>query len=250
MIPSDSYTLAIIGVVRSCFTEKFGIPRQPGLVTESKAYIELLPPYNNVDAVQGLDMVSHIWVQFLFHANKRQEWKSKVKPPRLGGNQQMGVFATRAPVRPNPIGLSAVTLETIKTYKTPQQTHVHLHIAAHDLLDGTPVVDIKPYVPYADSLPQAHNRFAAEPPEALAVNFLPEAKAACLQPKALAVNLLALIIQVLSQDPRPAYQRLVAGDSPIREYGMRLYSWEVKWRCTLLNGIDCAWVQSVVDEAP
>lgn len=217
----SAVTVEIIGVVRSCFKEKFGIPRQPGLVKNSVAYIELLPPYNTPEAVEGLQLSSHIWVQFLFHANKRQTWKSKVKPPRLGGNKAMGVFATRSPIRPNPIGLSVVKLTSVRL-----AGGVHLHIAEHDLLDGTPVLDIKPYVPYADSIPEAANAFAVDAPVSKLVVFSDCALDVCSKEIAKKLELKSLITQMLAQDPRPAYQKT----DESRVYGMKVHCWDVKWR--------------------
>lgn len=214
-----------IAIVRSCFSEKFGIPRQPGVVSHAKASIEMLPPYNDPDAVQGLDQVSHIWVQFLFHANSVAGWKAKVKPPRLGGNKSMGVFATRSPIRPNPIGLSVVGLESVVVSRKKGSASVVLNISGHDFLDGTPVIDIKPYVPYADCLPQATNFFAAAAPPKMHVVFSEEAQILCRQPALKAVNLQPLIEQVLAQNPRPAYQK----NDPSRYYGMRIYRWNVRW---------------------
>lgn len=214
-------TISPIGVVHSCFKEKFGIPRQPGLVPEAKAYIELLPPFNRPEAVEGLEHSSHIWVQFFFHANSRQKWKPKVKPPRLGGNQSMGVFATRSPVRPNPVGLSVVALEAI-VYELNGSKGVYLAIAAHDLLDGTPVIDIKPYLPYADALAEASNDFAPCSSMLMDVTFSDAAKLNIGINTALEL----LIINVLSQDPRPAYKKGKSGD---RVYGMLLDRYDLRW---------------------
>src|SRR3954463_4060851 len=133
-----------IGIIHSCFKEKFGIPRQPGLAPLATAQLELLPPYDNRAALEGLETCSHIWLQFVFHANKRDAWKPKVKPPRLGGNKSLGVFATRSPTRPAPIGLSVVKLDGI----SEADGKLFLNLSGIDLLDGTPVLDIKPYVPY------------------------------------------------------------------------------------------------------
>ena len=154
------FTFAPIGVIHSCFKEKFGIPRQPGLVPAARAVLELLPPYNRAEAVRGLEGFSHIWVSFVFHACLDAPWKPTVRPPRLGGNRRLGVFATRSTHRPNPIGLSAVELERIET----GPGRVLLHLKGADLMDGTPVLDIKPYLPYSDVIPGATGGFAAEAP--------------------------------------------------------------------------------------
>ena len=162
-----------IAVVRSCFTDKFGIPRQSGLVPAASATLEFHPPYNDAQAFVGLAGCSHLWLQFVFHANRASGFRPRVRPPRLGGNKTLGVFATRSPVRPNPIGLSVVKLDqVIVTGATATLT-----ISGHDLLDGTPIVDVKPYVPYTDSLPNAVNPVAPEAPATLAVTFSANATA-------------------------------------------------------------------------
>src|SRR5690606_22553065 len=167
MKPPIDFTLPASGSTRSCFKEKFGIPRQPGLAPLARGRLELLPPYRDPAALEGLETCSHLWIQFVFHANSRTQWKPKVKPPRLGGNTSRGVFATRSPVRPNPIGLSVVRLAGI----TRVQDKCWLELSGIDLLDGTPVLDIKPYVPYVDCIPDAVNRLAPAAPALLPVNF-------------------------------------------------------------------------------
>jgi len=208
-------------VIHSCFREKFGIPRQPGLVSEARATLELLPPYNSPEAVRGLEGFSHLWLIFVFHGIPVGQWQPMVRPPRLGGNQRLGVFATRSPFRPNPIGLSVVQLERVEIH----QGRVMLHLAGVDLLDGTPVLDIKPYVPYADRIPDATGGFAAEAPEtAFVVEFSPSATAFCAAwPEG---DLRALITQILRQDPRPAYER---ENTAPRRYGMKLYDFDLRW---------------------
>lgn len=215
------FQFAPIGIVRSCFREKFGIPRQPGLVEVARATLELLPPYNQPAAIRGLEGFSHVWLVFVFHGVPAGRWQPTVRPPRLGGNRRLGVFATRSTFRPNPIGLSAVALERIATGRG----RVALHLAGVDLLDGTPVLDIKPYLPYADRIPAATGGFAAEaPPPALAVEFSPAAAAFCA---AWPVGDLGeLIAQILRQDPRPAYART---DPAPRHHGMKLYDCDVRW---------------------
>lgn len=210
-----------IGVIRSCFREKFGIPRQPGLVSEARATLELWPPYNSPEAVRGLEGFSHLWLIFVFHEIPAGRWQPTVRPPRLGGNQRLGVFATRSPFRPNPIGLSAVRLERVEI----NQGRVVLCLAGVDLLDGTPVLDIKPYIPYADGIPDATSGFAPSAPEAtLAVEFSPSAAAFCAAwPEG---DLRALITQILRQDPRPAYEREKAVS---RCYGMKLDDFDLRW---------------------
>ena len=215
------FGFAPIGVIRSCFREKFGIPRQPGLVPAARATLELLPPYNQPAAVRGLEGFSHLWLVFVCHGVPAGRWQATVRPPRLGGNQRLGVFASRSPFRPNPIGLSAVKLDHIAV----RQGQVALHLAGVDLLDGTPVLDIKPYLPYADRIMEATGGFAPEAPTAeLTVDFSPPASAFCAAWSD--GDLRELITQILRQDPRPAYQR---ADPTPQRYGMKLYNLDVRW---------------------
>ena len=215
------FQLKPIGFIHSCFRQKFGIPRQPGLVPAARATLELLPPYAQPEAVRGLEGFSHLWLLFVFHGVPAGHWQPKVRPPRLGGNRRLGVFATRSTFRPNPIGLSAVTLERIEI----REGRVVLHLAGVDLLDGTPVLDIKPYLPYADCIVDATGGFAVAAPARLpAVEFSPAAAEFCAAwPEG---DLRELIVQTLRQDPRPAYQQ---ADSALRQYGMALYDCNVQW---------------------
>ena len=147
-----------IGVVHSCFKEKFGIPRQPGLATESRAVIEILHPYNREEAFRDIEQFSHLWICFIFHACLRDKWKATVRPPRLGGNKRVGVFSTRSNYRPNPLGLSVVRLHAMRWERKKLLLDVH----GGDFLDGTPVVDIKPYLVYADAINDAQSGFASQ----------------------------------------------------------------------------------------
>jgi tRNA-Thr(GGU) m(6)t(6)A37 methyltransferase TsaA len=215
-----AYSLKTIGVVHSCFKEKFAIPRQPALAPAAKGEIELFAPYDDPLALEGLEDVSHLWLSFIFHEAlpKAGDVRLRVRPPRLGGNKKIGVFATRATHRPNPLGLSVVKLEGIKNGR--------LQISGIDLLDGTPLVDIKPYVPYADALPNAINGIASESPALSTVEFSSAALAsAVLQGKRLQQPVQELIEQMLSQDPKPAYQQ----PDPERIYGVKIWDLEVKW---------------------
>ncbi|MFF7708009.1 tRNA (N6-threonylcarbamoyladenosine(37)-N6)-methyltransferase TrmO [Pseudomonas sp. NPDC007930] len=207
-----------VGYVRSCFKEKFAIPRQPALAPAARGVLELLPPFDNGDAVQGLEQVSHVWLLFLFHQALEATPRLKVRPPRLGGNRSMGVFATRATHRPNGIGQSVVRLERVEPGR--------LYLSGIDLLDGTPVLDIKPYVPYADAVAGARNSMAAEAPGLIQVGWAAEALASAhAHSERLGEPLVALIEQCLAQDPRPAYQT----PTPERRYGVRLWDVEVRW---------------------
>ncbi len=213
-----------IGIIRSCFPEKFGIPRQPGLVKEATAVLEFLPPYNRVEALEGLEAFSHLWLIFVFHASKQETWKPTVRPPRLGGNKRVGVFASRSMFRPNPIGLSVVELDRVET--TGEQPR--LMLKGVDLLDGTPVLDIKPYLPYVDAIPDARGGYAQGIPQPrLAVTFTSQAAAQCASYEATFPNLKILIIHLLELDPRPAYYD---ADHSAKEFGMRLLDFDIKWR--------------------
>ncbi|HGA2317197.1 TPA: tRNA (N6-threonylcarbamoyladenosine(37)-N6)-methyltransferase TrmO [Pseudomonas putida] len=212
------HTVAPVGIVRSCFKEKFAIPRQPQLAPAARGVLELLPPFDQGDAVAGLEQVSHVWLLFLFHQALEDKPRLKVRPPRLGGNKSMGVFATRATHRPNGIGQSVVRLEGVEPGR--------LWLSGIDLLDGTPVLDIKPYVPYADSVAGASNLMASDAPVAIAVGWsdtaLPQAHEHGLR---LGEPLVELIEQCLAQDPRPAYQV----PPPERVYGVKFWDVQVRW---------------------
>lgn len=218
---NPTFTMTPIGVVHSCFEEKFAVPRQPGLVPSATGSIELLEPFNHPDIVDGLENCTHIWVQFVFHECVDRGWQMKVRPPRLGGNKKMGVFATRATHRPNSLGLSVVKLERIET----RHQKVVLHIQGQDLVEGTPVLDIKPYIPYADIVEQAEYPFAQHEPEKLKVTFSPKADSQ-LQAVEEERSLRTLIIEVLQQDPKPAFHK----PDQEREYGAKLSGKNVKWR--------------------
>ncbi|MCJ8168176.1 tRNA (N6-threonylcarbamoyladenosine(37)-N6)-methyltransferase TrmO [Atopomonas sediminilitoris] len=215
---SEAYTLSPVGYVRSCFAEKFGIPRQPQLAPDARAQLILTPPYDAPEAVAGLEQVSHVWLLFVFHRCPSGPAHIRVRPPRLGGNQKLGVFASRATHRPNPLGQSVVRLDKVEPGC--------LWLSGVDLLDGTPVLDIKPYVPYADEVPGAFNQIASAPPTLLPVQWTAQARADAHNHGArLGQPLLTLIEQCLAQDPKPAYQT----PDPARRYGMRLWDVDVHW---------------------
>lgn len=216
----DLFSFTPIGYLATPFPDKFGIPRQPRLATQAIGEIKLLPPFDRAEAVRGLEAFSHVWLTFVFH-HTQGEWSPTVRPPRLGGNKRVGVFASRSPFRPNPIGLSLVELASIATVDG-----VVLKFRGVDLVDGTPILDIKPYIPFVESQPQAKGGFVDGPPPLLLVRFTPVAQAICVEVQNEYPDLYALIEQVLAQDPRPAY----ATDSQ-RLYGVRLYDFDVKWRC-------------------
>jgi tRNA-Thr(GGU) m(6)t(6)A37 methyltransferase TsaA len=213
-----------IGYVASCFKEKFGIPRQSGLVPEARGILEIMPPYNRPEAFRELADYSHIWLTFVFHANLRQQWKPTVRPPRLGGNQRVGVFASRSPFRPNPIGLSVVRLDRLEL----APNRVSLHLSGIDLLDGTPVLDVKPYLPYTDAIADARSGYAATPPvETYDLRFCAAAEQTLSAlPQEAADTLRQLIRRLLTLDPRPGYRR---GEAEQRRYGMRLLDYDLHW---------------------
>ena len=221
--PMTSFSFQPIGIIRSCFPEKFGIPRQPGLAPDATAVLDIHRPFQKHEAFRHLELFSHIWVLFVFHRCLRSEWKSTVRPPRLGGNRRVGVFASRSGFRPNPIGQSAVELVSIE--KSPGK--ISLHLKGVDLLDGTPVLDIKPYLPYADSLPHAQSGFApVPPPKNMPVRFSDEAARFCRSLETQSYpRLQHLIVDLLAQDPRPGY----APGSKRRTYGIRLWNLNIRF---------------------
>ena len=206
-----------IAHIRSDFSEKFGIPRQSGLVEELTAAVVFEPPYRVPDALRGVEGFSHLWLIWEFSQARREGWSPTVRPPRLGGNKRLGVFATRSPFRPNPLGLSCVRLVEVRQDRALGPV---LTVAGADLLDGTPIYDIKPYLPYADCKPEAVGGFAAQPKGADLEVDCPDRLLDCV-PEGKRAALLA----VLAQDPRPQYQ-----DDPERVYGMAFAGLEVKFQ--------------------
>lgn len=208
--------MKIIGHIHTDFPTKFGIPRQSGLVESLKGTITFEPEYRNPQCFRGLEEFSHIWLLWKFSKSEKEHWSATVKPPRLGGKKRMGVFATRSPYRPNDIGLSSVKLEQITFDETLGPV---LHVAGADLMDGTPIYDIKPYIAYADCHPEATEGFAGkvkekelqvEFPEELLVRYPEEKRAA--------------ILGVLAQDPRPAYDT-----DETRVYGVEFAGYDVRF---------------------
>ena len=208
--------MKIIAHIHTDFTSKFGIPRQSGLVDELEATIIFEPEYRVPEALRGIEEYSHIWLLWQFSECADKEWSPTVRPPRLGGNKRMGVFATRSPFRPNPVGLSSVRL--MGTEKT-EKYGIVLRVAGADLLDGTPIYDIKPYLPYVDSHPEASNGFAlyekeggltVEIPDGI-IDMIPESKRNALK-------------GVLAQDPRPGYQ-----NEPGRLYGIDFAGFNIRF---------------------
>ncbi|MDI4637112.1 MULTISPECIES: tRNA (N6-threonylcarbamoyladenosine(37)-N6)-methyltransferase TrmO [Halomonadaceae] len=216
---ADAFALTPIGRIESDYPDKFGIPRQPGLAPAARARLVLLPPYDDPLSVRGLEAFSHLWLTFVFH-HSPERWSPLVRPPRLGGNAKVGVFASRSTHRPNRLGLSLVELKGIDT-----DNGVALELSGHDLLDGTPILDIKPYLPWAEARPDARAGFAPDAPPQRPVDFSAEAEATLAQRED-AASLRALIGQVLAQDPRPAYRK----GAESRLYGVRLRDVDVRFR--------------------
>lgn len=218
----DEYTMRAIAHVRSDFSSKFGIPRQSGVVPELEADVVFTPEFRNPDAFRGLEHCTHIWLIWLISGNLREGWQPTVRPPRLGGNVRWGVFATRSPFRPNPIGLSCVRLKGIDLH-TPEGPV--LHILGADLMDGTPILDVKPYAPYTDAIPEASNGIARPGWEReLRVECAPELLSRLPEGKR------AAALAVLGEDPRPAYQ-----SDPERVYGMGFAGFDIRF--TVSDGV-------------
>ncbi len=218
------YTFEPIGYIRSCFKEKFGIPRQPGLVSKARATLIIEPPYSQPEAFRQLERFSHIWVLFVFHESVRRDWKPTVRPPRLGGNRRVGVFASRSGFRPNPIGQSVVELLSIVT----TTNKIELNLGGVDLLDGTPVLDVKPYIPYADAIDNASAGYANQQPVAKwPVVFSEMAAHRCDKAQTSRYpDLKTLIVDLLSLDPRPGYQE----ENTSSRHGIRLWDLDIKFR--------------------
>ena len=223
---ADALTLTPIALTRSCFRDKFGVPRQPGLTRFAYADLVIQPPFDREDAFRGLETASHLWLTFQFHEGVRAEWRPVVRPPRLGGNKKMGVFASRSPFRPNSLGLSVVRDEGLKR---DADGRLVLRIRDHDLIDGTPILDIKPYLPFADSVPGATLGWAeSAPTERLSVVFLDEAEEQLAAlPAEQYPDFRGLIEDVVSYDPRPSFRR---GRDEERIYGAHLYDLNVRFR--------------------
>ncbi len=219
-----NYALEPIAIIHTPFKEKFATPRQPGLAPSIRARIDFAPDFATPEAVRGLEGFSHLWLIFLFHQNWQKEWKPTVRPPRLGGNQRVGVYASRSPFRPNPIGLSAVKLLSINIDKGA----VSLEVLGADLIDGTPILDIKPYIPYGDSVPDATGGFAEEAPKPnLLVEFTAIAQKQIILYQKVSPELETLVREALSLDPRPAYR---GNKKDLQEYGALLDCYNIRWK--------------------
>lgn len=213
----ESYNFKVIARIKSDFPEKFGIPRQSGLLPNLRSTIRFEPEFRNADALRGLEGFSHLWILWIFSENVRDTWSPTVRPPRLGGNKRLGVFATRSSFRPNPIAMSCVKIEEIRLGGSNGPEVI---VSGADLMDGTPIVDIKPYLPFADSVPEAKGGFA----ESVKGNNLEVEIPSTLLEKIPAEKREALM-QLLGQDPRPHYQ-----DDSERMYGFNFSGFEIKFK--------------------
>ena len=233
-----SFSFTPIGVTDSPYKQKFAIPRQPRLIEGAVGKIELLAPFDQIEALHGLEEYSHLWLIFWFHQTMSKGWSAKVRPPRLGGNEKQGIFATRSTFRPNPIGMSAVELLSIEK----QKNSLFIHVSGLDLLDRTPVLDIKPYIPYADSIQNAKAGIAQSKPDAkMLVYFEKEAEQQCREAEHKYSEIRQFITDILRQDPRPAYKK---SSQDKQEYAVYLYEYNVKWTvendCCVVNAIELA----------
>ena len=225
----ENVNIQIIARMHSDFATKFGIPRQSGLVDELRSTIVFEPDFRNPDALRGIEDFSHLWIIWQFSEAVRSQWSPTVRPPRLGGNTRLGVFATRSPFRPNHLGLSSVKLLGVEHTK---EFGTVLHVGGADLMDGTPIFDIKPYIPYGDCHPDATGGFTDTAREfLLQVDFPPQLLAKLPEEKQ------ASAIGVLRHDPRPSYQR-----DPDRVYGLAFAGFDIRFRVQedLLSVIDVA----------
>jgi tRNA-Thr(GGU) m(6)t(6)A37 methyltransferase TsaA len=238
---AQEFGIRVIGVIHSCFPEKFGIPRQPGMVPAATARLELLPPFNRQEMVRGLDQFSHVWIHFLFHQTIAEGWKPTVRPPWLGGRKRVGVFASRSPHRPNHLGLSAVRLEAV----------VHaggitcLELSGVDFLDQTPVIDIKPYIPYSDCITSACGGYAHGNLVERPVVFDAEPTAFCNgYQEVTGRNIRQLIVEMIRHDPRPASQK-----GKRNRFGLLLWDVNIRWTVEddLFRVEDC---RNVSDTSP
>jgi tRNA-Thr(GGU) m(6)t(6)A37 methyltransferase TsaA len=209
-------TFKIIARIKSDYHEKFGIPRQSGLVQSMRSIIRFEPEFRNAEALRGLEGFSHLWIVWIFSENIRETWSPTVRPPRLGGNKRLGVFATRSSFRPNPIALSCVKIEQINIDGAEGPEII---VSGADLLDGTPIVDIKPYLPYADAHPEAVGGFA----DTVLRNKIHVKESDILNK--LSPEKRSMLIEILEQDPRPAYQ-----NNPERIYGFSFADNEIKFK--------------------
>lgn len=228
-----TYTIEPIATIKTPFSSKFGIPRQANLAPAAKGVISMLPPYNQTQALSGLKQTSHIWVLFLFHQSITDKPVFTVRPPRLGGNKRLGVFATRSPQRPNNIGQSLLKVENI--------VGTDIHVSGVDLLNNTPIIDIKPYIHYADSRSDSINSMAATEPKTIIVSWQASAlKQALSHSQRLETDISQLIEQSLAQNPKPAYHPFDAE----RIYGLHFWDLDIQFKYLNENHIEIVTITS------
>jgi tRNA-Thr(GGU) m(6)t(6)A37 methyltransferase TsaA len=230
-----SFNITSIGLISTPFRQKFGIPRQPGLATAAMGKIHIASPYSDINAFRGLEQFSHIWLIFYFHKHADRGWSPLVRPPRLGGNEKIGVFASRSTFRPNSLGQSVVKLEGIDYL----DGEVVIKVSGVDLLDQTPIIDIKPYIPYSDNISEAQAGYASEAPNTdCHTIFSDKAMSQLTSISVKYPQMSQLICQLLANDPRPAYKKV----NDNNEYRMQIYEYDVRW--VYQNGTNI--VQSIV----
>lgn len=214
---NEEYTLQVIARIKNNLPDKFGIPRQSGLVSTLRSQIIFEPRYRTRDALRGIEGYSHLWLIWGFSENKRTSWSATVRPPRLGGNKRIGVFATRSPFRPNPVGLSCVRLDKVENTKDHGTI---LHISGADLMNNTPIFDIKPYLPFTDSHPDASGGFTI-----YTQNYHLDVQCDDTLMQKIPLKDRNTVIELLSQDPRPSYQ-----NDPNRIYGMNFADINIRFK--------------------
>ncbi len=219
-----SFEFKPIATISTCFHDKFGIPRQPGLVRSAPGVLHFVRNPHYEAALRGLEEFSHLWLVFVFHKHDAKDWRPTVRPPRLGGAQKIGVLASRSPHRPNPIGLSVVELVRVEMCAK----EILVHVRGVDLLDQTPILDIKPYIPYADSVPRAQSGWAKEKIKRMPVRISKIAMAQFREIEKTRPGITKLAKEILALDPRPAFQKRKEGFKG--NYGFTLYEWDIKWR--------------------
>lgn len=231
--------LSPIATIYTPYKQKFAIPRQPNLVDAAKGEIVFAKGFTDPNMLRGIEQFSHLWLIFYFHQTATQGWTPTVRPPRMGGNQKLGVLATRSTFRPNGLGLSVVAFAGIRKHKGG----VSLLVKGVDLLDGTPIIDIKPYVPWADAISSATGGFADQAPAQMPVRFSQRAQQQLKYYQAIYTTLEQLIEQVLAQDPRPAYKAKHSGE---QSFGMSLYDLNIRWQVIESQNV----VQSIETQSP
>ncbi|WP_220718360.1 tRNA (N6-threonylcarbamoyladenosine(37)-N6)-methyltransferase TrmO [Agarivorans litoreus] len=220
--------LSPLGLIHSPYQEKFSVPRQPGLVSATTSSLVFNSNFNDPDLLDNVEQFSHFWLVFAFHQNIKSGWKAKVRPPRLGGNKKVGVLASRSSFRPNHLGLSLLELSHVE--RSPNK--LAMYFKGGDLVNGTPIYDVKPYLPYADSIPDAQAGYAQQAPQQQLLVIWTEQALQQAQQLNIEQTHRLVIEQVLAQDPRPAYKQNKTDD---REYGVALYQFNIRWRILEVN---------------